>query len=365
MPKQEFALLELFDKFIIESKNGKRLQKNGKRINPRTVEQYEYLKGLLAKFEESKQFPLRIRLLQKPTKRVFEVEKNYWKRFYHKFLDFLYQDLDCYDNYVGSAVKMLRVFFNYLSETKGMPIGTSYKQFYVPKEDISIVVLSPEQLNYLIYDKAFEQGLSADMQVVKDIFVFGCTVALRFSDLIQLQIPNLEFINERWYLKVTSQKTQTFTRVLLPEYARDIVLKYNKKHKTLLPAFSKNYLNQKVKQLIELAGWVHPVAKTRNKRGIPVIVYKEKHKLHRFCDMVTTHTMRRTAITTMLSLGMPEFMVRKISGHAPNSREFFRYVALAQSYMDTELTIVYDKLTNKTLQTSLELKTISDHLMAG
>jgi len=54
--------------------------------------------------------------------------------------------------------------------------------------------------------------------------------------------------------------------------------------------------------------------------------------------------MGRTAITTMVSLGMPENLVRKISGHSPNSREFYRYVSYAQGYMDKEMDKVYQKL---------------------
>jgi hypothetical protein len=41
----------------------------------------------------------------------------------------------------------------------------------------------------------------------------------------------------------------------------------------------------------------------------------------------------------MLSLGMPEHAVRKISGHSPMSKEFFRYVSLAQSYQDKETSV--------------------------
>jgi hypothetical protein len=59
--------------------------------------------------------------------------------------------------------------------------------------------------------------------------------------------------------------------------------------------------------------------------------------------------MRRTAITTMLSLGMPEHLVRKISGHSANSKEFFRYVALSQLYVDAETEIMFEKLGQKTL----------------
>jgi integrase len=54
--------------------------------------------------------------------------------------------------------------------------------------------------------------------------------------------------------------------------------------------------------------------------------------------------MRRTAITTMLILGMPEHLVRKVSGHSHASSSFNRYVHYAQSYMDKEISKVHDKL---------------------
>jgi integrase len=48
----------------------------------------------------------------------------------------------------------------------------------------------------------------------------------------------------------------------------------------------------------------------------------------RFCDLMSSHMMRRTAITTMLILGMPEHMVRNVSGHTDNSGSFYRYVQI-------------------------------------
>jgi intergrase/recombinase len=56
--------------------------------------------------------------------------------------------------------------------------------------------------------------------------------------------------------------------------------------------------------------------------------------------------MRKTAISTMLSLGMPEHIVRKISGHAANSKEFFRYVKMAQNVIDKEADKVFDQIRN-------------------
>ena len=46
--------------------------------------------------------------------------------------------------------------------------------------------------------------------------------------------------------------------------------------------------------------------------------------------------MRRMAITTMLILGMSDDAVRQISWHAPNSKEFYKYVRLSQTFMDQE-----------------------------
>jgi hypothetical protein len=56
--------------------------------------------------------------------------------------------------------------------------------------------------------------------------------------------------------------------------------------------------------------------------------------------------MRRTAITLYLSLGMPEQLVRRISGHSPSSKEFFRYVKISEEIMDREISKVHSKLEN-------------------
>jgi len=187
--------------------------------------------------------------------------------------------------------------------------------------------------------------LSPALSKIKDIFVVGCTVALRYSDLINLERSNLVNENYQLYLKVQSKKTQTYTRIKLPEYVVQIFKKYKHKKK-LLPYYNLVRLNLYLKQLAEKAGWIEEKIKTRQKRGIAMIVFKDKSKKihYRFCDHMSSHTMRRTAITTMLRLQMPEHLVRKISGHAPGSKEFHKYVAISQNYLDIETDKVFEKL---------------------
>jgi integrase len=352
--KKEIPFFTLYQKFMQDSRRGRRLQPNGKRISPGTVAGYDYTHRLLGKFCIEKKFELRIRPLRRLTTRELETEKNYWKKFYKKFTDYMYEDCGFFDNYVGLNVKNLRTFFNYLNKDLTLGMGDFHKTFYVRKEEIAIFPLMPEELNFLIYNKTFEDTLTPRLQQVKDFFVFGCTVALRFSDLAALTPANVREVAGQHYLVVRSVKTNTDTLVKLPDYATAIIHKYSKQKKKLLPSFNKVNLNKYIKQLLEQAGFTQPVHLTRGKRGKTTELKTglADRKTYRFCDVATTHTMRRTAITTMLSLGVPEPVVRKISGHAPGSKEFYRYVFWAQTYQDQEVDKMFARLEEKKMQVS-------------
>jgi integrase len=350
---KELPFFDLYDRFMNDSKRGRRLQPNGKNISAGTVANYGYTRKLLHEFCTAKHFELRIKPSRRLTQRELETEKNYWKKFYKRFTDYLYEDCGHFDNYVGQSVKNLRVFFNYLNKELVPGTGEYHKLFYVRKEEVPIFPLLPEELNFLIYDTAFEASLTPRMQEVKDFFVFGCTVALRVSDLISLQKSNVRINAGQHYLAVRSVKTKTDTLIKLPAYAIDIIAKYSRLKKSLLPPFNKVNLNKYIKLLLEQAGFTHPVNKTRERRGKSAELKKQKGTVrhsYRFCDAATTHTMRRTAITTMLSLGVPEQVVRKISGHAPGSKEFYRYVLLAQTYQDKEVEKMFEQLEAKKMQ---------------
>ena len=79
-------------------------------------------------------------------------------------------------------------------------------------------------------------------------------------------------------------------------------------------------------------------------RGRIVEVFTTKKKSFRFCDHITSHTMRRTAITTLLILGVPELVVRKISGHSMGSKEFYKYIAIANDYGNNKIAEAHQKL---------------------
>lgn len=346
---KELDFFSLYDRFISDSVSGKRLQPNGKRLSAGSIKNYGSTKLLLENYCASSTTNLRIRPIRYLNKKGMEREKNYWKKFYRRFTDYLYISCKHYDNYVGQNIKNIKAFFNYLNKELALGVGEFHKQFYVYKEEIAIFPLMPEELNFLIYDRIFEEGLSLRMKEVKDFFVFGCTVALRVSDLLRLKASNLRAVGGIYYLSVRSKKTDTASLIKLPDYAVAIISKYKKHGSILLPHFNITNLNEYIKELLQLAGMVQEVSLIRYRRGKAIALKKKDNKIakaFRFCDVATTHTMRRTAITTMLSLGMPEQLVRRISGHAPNSKEFFRYVSWAQTYQDQETERMFEQLKN-------------------
>jgi integrase len=288
---------ELFGKFIRETKKGKRLKKNGALIKKDTVDNYTYTLRLLHKFSEEKNFVLQLPEMHSINKRDFNSTKKFWKKFYTQFTDYLYKDLGHYDNYVGQTVKNIRAFFSWLKTEKGINCGDFYKQFYVRKEEIPIITLTKEQLQFLIFDKDFESSLSKPLRKSKNIFVFGCIVGLRFSDLMKLTANNLEGRDGITYLRVKSQKTSTNTCIKLPSHLLEILQNYRIRKKTLFPPISLFRFNENIKRIACLAGWTHPVAKTRERKGMSVNLSRP-HGLeaYRFCDLVSSHTMRRTAI---------------------------------------------------------------------
>lgn len=274
---------------------------------------------------------------------------RYYKTFYFSFCNFLYDHKNYFDNYVGLLIKGLRCFFNYLENERRVSVGQYHRSFFVPKEETPIVALSMESLNFIIFNKSYDKLIREQkLEKVKDIFVFGCTVGLRISDLLSLSKKNLLISNGSYYIQVKSKKTSTATSIKLPPYCVSILKKYESENDLLLPEVVRQTFNTKLKLLAKLLPDDYVLIKTREKRGKQVVIYKDPiRKIHyKLSDHISTHTMRRTAISTMLGLGMPEHIVRKISGHAPNSREFYRYVQLSQPLIDIESDKVFEKISS-------------------
>lgn len=342
-PKLHFN--EQFFKFIKATKTGRRLTASGKRITEGTVTNYFHVYKLIEEFEKKSADTLKIQLLHRAAMRSLQRERNYWKRFFIHFSNFLYKEKNYSDNYVAGVFKIIKTFFNYLQNERGLVVGNYHKMFRISIRQTTPVVLTPSQLNFLITNEEFEQQLNPYLKRAKDIFVAGCTVGLRYSDLMALKKTNVVLEEEQAILLLFTQKTNTEVKIPLPSYLLHIISKYHRKAgRYLLPRLSSSNLNLQVKKLVKKAGWDHCLPKYRSAKGKMTELKTRDGESWPFYQHITAHTMRRTAITTLLILGVPENIVRKISGHAPGSKEFYKYVAIAQDYLNQEVKKAYQKL---------------------
>ena len=344
---KELPMVSLFETFIKESLNGKRRKITGERIKPQTAENYKYVLKLIKEYESYTYCQLTVKINIGNNSRLILRERKYWRDFYRKFSDFLFHQKHYFDNYTGNVFKIIKCFFRYLRNEKFLVMPEFYESFYVRKEDIRIITLLPERFCFLIRNKNFESGLSTTLRNRKDVFVFGCTTALRFSDLMNLRVRDIELQNGNYFLYYRSLKTDTPVNVKLPAFAISIFKRFaahKKASAKLFPAVCLSQFNKDIRKIARAAKWNEPIGKFRNRDGEAIEIGRGSCRLYRFCDLVTSHVMRRTGITLLLMCGMPEYLVRKISGHAAHSKSFFRYVNFAQSYITDEIDKVYSKL---------------------
>lgn len=342
--KKSLLLIPNFEKFISHSKYGKRQCLSGKPVANGTLVQYNSVLKLLVAFEKDQNVTFRILILNKNNQKTNYAEKLYWKRFFRNLTLWLYKK-KCLDNYISNIAKTLRTFFNYLLKERCLQIGTFHYQFKVKTQAISPIVLEPQQLRFLITNQSFKDKLTPKLQKLNDIFVFGCTVGLRYNDFKHLKRTNIQNTDNGCYILLNTSKTGSQVKIPLPNYAIEIIDKYRRKSKKfVLPQLSNVNFNKGIKELIEVAGWTYNYSKIRFKQGKAIEINNTKGNSYRFCDHITAHTMRRTAITTLLLLGVEENIVRTISGHSPGSKEFYKYVALVQNHLNKQVLNAFEKL---------------------
>ena len=202
---------------------------SGKKLRENSLIQYESAFSLIQEFEEFFNEPIHIQLVHRASLRKLNAVRIYWERTHKKLLNFLYQQKKVHDNYAGCIMKVIKTFLRYLVVYRSLPIGDYYKLFRVPKDSFNPVIISPEQLKFLITDSEFDEGLSPVLRRTKNMFVFGCTVGLRYQDLISLKKTNLQSDGTAFTLLLNTRKTGTEVSIPLPAYAVEVLNRLKKK----------------------------------------------------------------------------------------------------------------------------------------
>lgn len=254
--------------------------------------------------------------------------------FYNSFSRFLEVTHKLALNSWGSHIKNIKAWMNEAFEQeKHSNLRYKTKGFKVVSETSDSIYLSEEEIK-----KIYGLDLSAkpNYELVRDVFIIGCHTALRYSDLHQVKMENIQ--ND--ILKIRSVKTESFVEIAIHKTVKDILAKYG----NVLPKIITNQkFNQHLHVIAKLAGLDQVISKSITKAGDckPENFFKY--------ELVTAHTARRSAATNLYLDGVPTLVIMALTGHK-TERAFMKYIKVSMTQQAERLKDHYKQMENRKSQ---------------
>jgi integrase len=234
---------------------------------------------------------------EKKVKLIFE---NINKEFERKFGDYLFDDLNMYNNSVGKYIKNLITFMNYSTNEKtyNSPSNNDYKKFIKWENDKEVYALSKQQLLEL-YNFDLKNPSHAH---TRDTFVFMAATNLRISDVRALRHEHIHW--DEGYIRILVQKTRgkekQARKIPFNFLSKAILEKYKNSDTPLYNMSEQNtnfYLHEIARDHLK---WNFKVREVKFKRNVPFETFVPFH------EVFTCHVGRKTWITLSYLMGMQE-----------------------------------------------------------
>jgi len=234
--------------------------------------------------------------------------------FVEGFTGFLTTHKRLANNTVNRFVRTLRLFLNE-AELNGLEMDRTFRATPIrppQEEQTGQVYLNEAELNEL-----YQLDLSTvpRLERVRDLFVAGAWIGLRFGDLAGVRPEHMDGNTIRVY----TSKTGTRVTIPLHPVVRAILRKYDGQ---LPPAISNQRMNDFLKEVCRMVPTLTakvPIGRTVAGVHREVMVPK--------CEVVTTHTMRRSFASNLYRKGVPARTVMAITGHKTEGA-FTKYIRL-------------------------------------
>jgi integrase len=285
--------------------------------------------ALIQKFVDN-EISYRGRQRQNNTTRTYKTTLNHLKEFAKKnktVLDYDSITLDFYNQYVtylrkrglnvnsiGRDIKNIKTFMN---EAVDMGLTNNlqfkHKKFAVGREDTEAVYLTWDEIM-----KLYRHDFSANKRLerVRDLFVFGCFVGLRYSDFSRIRPENIIKDGTDYFIKVKTQKTGEVVIIPCNPVVLELFSKYKTENNTLPRAVSSQKFNDYIKECCQQAGLTE-AGRLSTEPGLQL------------WECVSSHTARRSMATNYYLEGFPVIDLTRITGHKTES-SFLRYIKLSK-----------------------------------
>ena len=285
---------------LIERFTAGGIQNKGKAKAANTLKTYKTAKGHLLAFEKATGYKIDFETITLD--------------FYHGFVTYLQTKAELGTNAVGKIIQILKVFMSEavdLGYTNNLAFRS--KKFAVTREETDAVYLSDAELMNL-YKHDF--STNKRLEQVRDLFIFGCWVGLRFSDYSNVKPENLIDVEGEKFIRIKTKKTGELVYVPCNPVVMDIFNRYKSNPNKLPKSISDVKFNAYIKEACKAAGMTE---KAR--------LLSEPDK--ELWQCVMSHTARRSFATNYYLEGFPTTDLMKITGHR-TEKAFRQYIKISK-----------------------------------
>lgn len=265
----------------------------------------------------------------KQTKKRLEAYEEHYKEvltfdaidivFYNKFNAFM-EEKNFALNTIGKHIKSIKTFMNH-ALNEGYTTNAKFKNqnFKVKKEITTEIYLTEKEIAAM-----HKKDLSKypEMSHARDIFLIGCYTGQRISDYNKLTENDIITKDGVQYFKFKQHKNRKFSREVMCPITKEIREIMEKRHEGKPPKpMQEPTINLKLKDLGELLEMTELIKCEYTKGG--------EHKLEMIpkCQLIKTHTARRSFCTNKYKAGMSIFDIMLFSGHS-TEKEFYKYIRI-------------------------------------
>jgi integrase len=162
----------------------------------------------------------------------------------------------------------------------------------------------------------FDFSNTKRLENVRDLFVFGAWVGLRFSDFSNIMPENIIEIDGEYFIKIVTQKTKELVIIPCHPIVLNIFEKYRHNPNKLPNTISNQKFNDYIKDVFKAAE------------------LNEKGRLANDINLelwqcVSSHTARRSFATNYYLQGFPVIDLMKITGHK-TEKAFMKYIRISK-----------------------------------
>ena len=325
------SLTSFLDRYIADCESGRRLhQKKKTRLAEGTINAFRCLRAALRDYEDDRKLCIGF--------------NDVTQLFFDDFVYFLFHDRK--NKGGGLRISRQNTCFTYIAALKtimsvsrleGLHHNCSYElgTFGIERGETDNIYLTEEQLSALyktdftdpdtlkrmidriedhnereklrrrLFDSRQKKSIRQHYQDYKDLFVIGCLTGQRHSDYERISLDMIRETGGFKFIDIIQKKTGK--RVLIPLDSR--VEEILKRHGGSVRRYWISSMLNGLKDIGLLMGWTYNA-------GIKEYVGAEKLPTSkRFCDLITTHTARRTWATNAYKKHVPLSSIMAVTGH--------------------------------------------------